>query len=156
MIESSLAHVLSAGFVRVVVVTGSVEMPDAVVHDPRVTIVHNARWAEGQSTSLRIGIDAARALGADVVVIGLGDQPFIEPSAWQRVARTDSPIAVASYSGRRGHPVRLTASVWNDLPESGDFGARDLIAMSPERVSQVDCQGSSTDIDTLEDLGPWT
>ncbi len=156
VIESSLANVLEAGFTRVVLVTGAVSLPDAVTRDPRILPVHNGRWSEGQSSSLRVGIEAARNIGASTVVVGLGDQPFIEPEAWRRVALSDSPIALASYAGRRGHPVRLAASVWNLLPTHGDFGARDLIRMRPEQVSQVDCPGSSTDIDTQEDLAKWT
>ena len=156
VIESALSNVLDAGFTRVVVVTGAASLPDASVRDPRLVIVHNGRWAEGQASSLRTGIEAARSLGASAVVVGLGDQPFIEPEAWRRIAAADSPIAVAAYAGRRGHPVKLGESVWRELPAEGDLGARDLIRMHPERVSQVDCPGSATDIDTQEDLAQWT
>lgn len=156
VIESALSNVLQAGFTRVVVVTGAASLPDAAVRDPRLVIVHNGRWADGQASSLRAGIESARSLGASAVVVGLGDQPFIEPEAWRRIALADSPIAVAAYAGRRGHPVRLDESVWKELPVDGDLGARDLIRMHPERVSQVDCPGSATDIDTQEDLAQWT
>jgi molybdenum cofactor cytidylyltransferase len=156
VIASALKNVLDAGFTRVIVVTGAVTLPDAVTRDDRLIVVHNGRWSEGQSSSLRTGIDSARHIGCDVVVVGLGDQPFIDPQAWRRVALADSSIAVASYAGRRGHPVKLAHDVWGDLPERGDFGARDLIRMRPEQVSQVDCPGSATDIDTQEDLAQWT
>lgn len=156
VIGSALDHVLAAGFTHVVVVTGAVELPDSVLRDPRLVPVHNARWADGQSTSLRMGIEAARNLGAEVVIVGLGDQPFIDPQAWRLVAGARSPIAFAAYAGRRGHPVRLERSVWSSLPNEGDVGARDLILLSPAKVSQVDCPGSAMDIDTQEDLARWT
>lgn len=156
VVGSSLNHASEAGFTRVIVVTGAISLPDALLRDQRFIHVHNGRWSEGQSSSLRVGIEAARRFRARAVVVGLADQPFIDPQAWRNVAFSDAPIAVASYGGRRGHPVKLSQSVWEDLPTEGDFGARDLIRMRPDQVSQVDCPGSATDIDTQEDLAQWT
>lgn len=156
VIASSIANVLAAGFAHVVVVTGAVSLPDPLMQDPRIVVEHNPEWSLGQARSLRVGIGAARRLGAAAVVIGLGDQPFIDPEAWRRVALCDSTIAVAVYGGRRGHPVRLARTLWESLPAQGDVGARDLIDMRPDEVSQVDCPGSARDIDTQEDLDQWT
>ena len=71
---------------------------------PTVVHVVNERWAEGQITSLRAGIDAARELGASAVVVGLGDQPFVTVDAWRNVAGTDAPIAIATYDGQPRPP----------------------------------------------------
>lgn len=154
--ETSLASALNAGFERVIVVTGAADIPAPLVRDSRVVLVHNHRWSEGQAHSVWVGIAEAQRLGANAVVVGLADQPFVQPEAWRRVAASDSPIAVATYAGRRGNPVRLAASTWGLLPTTGDSGARDLMAMRPELVSQVDCPGSAADIDTEEDLAQWT
>ena len=120
-----------------------------------VVLVDNPDWEAGQITSLRAGLRAAEQLGADAAVVGLGDQPFIDPSAWQAVAASTAPIAVATYDGERGHPVRLHRSVWHLLPHEGDQGARSVLAMHPELVEEIACQGASTDIDTVEDLRTW-
>ena len=156
VIGSSLTNALAAGFIHVIVVSGAIELPKTLVEDPRVRVVHNPLWRHGQAESLRVGLREAEELGAQVVVIGLGDQPFIDPRAWRLVALTDSPIAVAMYNGSQGHPVRLAREVWDVLPNDGDRGARDVIRAHPELVSQVDCPGSATDIDTEEDLAQWT
>jgi CTP:molybdopterin cytidylyltransferase MocA len=157
----ALDAVLAAGFRHVVVVAGATA-PDLGDTDlvsatgSQVHVVHNDRWQLGQSTSVHAGLTTARALGATAVVIGLADQPFVRPDAWTAVAASSSPIAVATYSGRRGNPVRLAAEIWDLVPSDGDEGARSLMRLRPELVEEVPCQGSAADIDTLEDLDRWT
>ena len=122
---------------------------------PLVTTVVNESWQDGQMSSLRTGIIASAVRGARSVVVGLGDQPFVQPEAWRAVAAATAPIAVATYDGRRGHPVRLHETVWDLLPDGGDEGARSLMRLRPDLVIEVPCQGSATDVDTLEDLRRW-
>jgi len=138
----------------VIVVVGAVDLPAEVTDG--CLVVRNPYWAEGQASSVQCALATAREHDADVVVIGLADQPFVTPEAWRAVAASTSPIAVATYDGVRGNPVRLHESVWSLLPVSGDSGARDLIRLRPELVSEVACAGSSADIDTQEDLDSWT
>ncbi len=157
VIERALAHAISAGLGPVIVITGAA--PDIVatvlIDRTNVTVRHNPRWEEGQMTSVRAGIDAAEELDCSAVVVGLADQPFITPTAWRDVAATEAPIAVATYDGRRGNPVRLDSAVWTLLPGDGDEGARSLMRVRPDLVREVPCSGSPADIDTEEDLRRW-
>ena len=155
VIEQSLANAVAADIGPVVVVTGAVADVVPAHQLDAITICHNARWEDGQITSLHAGIDAARSLGATTVVVGLADQPFIDPAAWRIVADAAGPIAVATYDGRRANPVRLDAEVWDLLPTTGDEGARTLMRVRPELVREVACPGSPADIDTTEDLRRW-
>ena len=142
-----------AGIDRIIVVTGAVPIP-GLPND--VTVVDNPQWSTGQATSLQAGITAASALGADAVVIGLGDQPFIEADAWRSVAASSATIAVATYVGSPTRtPALIRRSAWTLLPKTGDFGARHLISSRPELVEEVPCSGTPADIDTLEDLATW-
>ncbi len=155
VIEQALTNALAADIGPVVVVTGA--LSDVVpTHLAAAVIVrHNERWSEGQITSLLAGIDSARSLGATSVVVGLADQPFIDPAAWRAVAAAAGPIAVATYDGRRANPVKLDVDVWDLLPTTGDEGARALMRVRPELVREVACTGSPADIDTTEDLRRW-
>ena len=147
----ALEAAVQSGFAHVVVVTGAValDLPGSVIE------VHNVHWANGQAGSLQLGVQAATELDADAIVVGLGDQPFVSADAWRALAGATTPIAVATYGGRRANPVRLHRSIWALLPCEGDQGARSLIALRPELVGDVACSGSPADIDTMEDLQQW-
>jgi CTP:molybdopterin cytidylyltransferase MocA len=106
------------------------------------------------ATSLQVGIAAAGDV--DAVVVGLGDQPFIDPAAWRLVAASHASIAVATYEGERGNPVKLDRSVWPLLPTDGDVGARKLAREREELVTEVACPGDPADVDRLEDLEQWS
>jgi molybdenum cofactor cytidylyltransferase len=159
VIERALGHALEAGIGPVIVVTGAA--PDVVPPGLADHLVfrHNDRWADGQLTSLLVGLDAAAELGAEIVVVGLADQPGIAPSDWRTVAAAAGSIVVATYAGRRANPVKLDAEaqhlVRTLLPATGDEGARALMRLRPELVREVPCTGSPDDIDTEEDLRRW-
>jgi molybdenum cofactor cytidylyltransferase len=140
----------------VVVVTGAQRFED-LLEDTHT--IHNDSWQTGQRSSVLCAIDEAERRGCDVVVIAAGDQPFVTPEDWQAVASDPSPIAVATYNGQRGTPVRLHKSVWETfrtMQGDADAGARSLMHLHPELVSEVACKGSGVDIDTTEDLERWT
>ncbi len=163
LLATALSNALAAAIGPVLVVTGALDEAmlradtdvSRLLDHALVSILHNTDWESGQASSVRCGIDAAGAMGVDAVVIGLADQPYIEPLAWRRVADGLGPITVATYDGRRGNPVKLHASVWGLLPASGDEGARVLMRSRPELVVEVPCTGSPADIDTMEDLHRW-
>jgi len=147
----------AAGLDRTVVVTGAVDLRGVLADG--VVVVDNPSWADGQATSLAAGIAWAEGDGLGAVVVGLGDQPLVPAVAWRTVAAAGDPahpIAVASYGGRRGNPVRLDRSVWPLLPRSGDEGARVVMRERPEFVAEVPCDGEAADIDTGEDLLRWS
>ena len=150
---AAIGAAIDAGLDAVFVVIGAVPLPVPDV----VVVVPNPDWVNGQATSLAAGIAAAQAAGHDTVVIGLGDQPLVSAQAWRDVAaETTTPIAVASFGGKRRPPVRLASEMWELLPAAGDVGARDLLRRRPELVTEVPCTGDPADIDTVEDLARWS
>lgn len=154
-----ISHALQAAqeaLAHVVVITGAADI-SALLHG--VPAVHNPDWATGQRSSVECALRYAREHSYDAVVIGLGDQPFISPEAWESLADSDGAISVATYNGERGNPVRMHSSVWDlffDTPGKPDEGARALMHLHPELVREVACKGVSADIDTPEDLSQWT
>ena len=156
VLSHALSAALNADIGDVVVITGA-DTFDDLLKD--CTTVHNSEWSSGQRSSVLCAIAEAERRGCDVVVIAAADQPFVTADDWRAVAHDPSPIAVATYEGHRGTPVRLHKSVWElfrTLDGDPDAGARALMTLRPELVSQVACKGSGADIDTTEDLQKWT
>ena len=157
----SLEALLDAGLDFVAVVTGAVDLAgalDAVGSDRHggITLLANDHWESGIASSVVCATAWAALVGAEAVVVGLADQPFVPSAAWRAVAESSGPIAVATYGGIRGNPVRLGCEVWPLLPHDGDEGARSVMRRFPEIVVPVACEGLPDDIDTVEDLNRWS
>ena len=147
VLERSVASALAADIGPVVVVLGATAFP----LPPAATALANPGWQGGLASSLQVAIAHARAIGATRLGVGLGDQPLVTPAAWRAVAASDARVAVATYDGVRGNPVALDASSWDDMPDSGDEGARAVMRAHPEWVREVPCPGTALDVDTVED-----
>jgi hypothetical protein len=147
----ALEALAGAGLDDAIVVTGAADV-SAVVSRAGVRAVPNPGWRDGQATSLGVAVREAAVGHHDAVVVGLGDQPLVEPEAWRRVAAAGGAVAVATYEGRRGNPVGLGRSVWPLLPVGGDAGARMIMRTRPDLVTEVPCPGWPLDVDTPGDL----
>jgi nicotine blue oxidoreductase len=105
-------------------------------------------WERGRGASLQCGL---KSLGDDVeaAVVVLADGPDLSPAAIDRVLEvwqeSGAEVVVATYDGNRGHPVLLTRTVWDQIP---DDGARSL----PALLVPCDDLGPPGDVDVLEDL----
>ena len=154
VVQHALDAAMEADLDAVYIVTGAVELRDLIPDG--VVLVENHSWELGQATSLRAGVFAAENDGHDAVVVGLGDQPLVGAESWRAVAEAEGDLVTAVYGGRRSPPVKLGAAVWPLLPTSGDAGARMLMRMRPEQVTEVSCAGEPVDFDTVQDLKAWS
>jgi molybdenum cofactor cytidylyltransferase len=110
-------------------------------------------WERGQSASLRCGVAALR--DAEVVIVTLGDQPFITPQVIAgALDELDGYDAVRTvYGGAPGHPVVLGPRVLAAAGElEGDQGARELLSRFHVRRWEAGHLCSAADVDTQEEL----
>ena len=155
LLEHALAAMEAAPLERTVVVLGA-DADDVLarvkLHGAEPVVCED--WEQGQSASLREGVEALG--GAEAVVVTLGDQPRLSPQAVERViaARDSTAEAIrASYGGAPGHPVLLERPLLDRVHVlSGDTGARALLARA--RVKEIACDGlgSAADVDTPDHL----
>ena len=157
LVRVAVEQVLAAGVDDTVVVLGGDAEAVALALAPLpVRTVVNPRYAEGQSTSLRAGLDALRP-GTDAALVALGDQPLPDPDVIRRLVgafRTSGrPIAAPVYRDGRGNPVLFAAALFGELRAvTGDRGGREVIARDPGRVVEVSVDTPMpADIDTPED-----
>lgn len=116
-------------------------------------VVHNDDPERDMASSVRMGVDCAKALDAQAVVIALADMPRVTAAHIYRLFdAADSPDAVvASSDGVAPRPPALFGRNRFDdvLAIRGDQGARDLIQAGRHVVTNA---AELIDVDTRADL----
>jgi molybdenum cofactor cytidylyltransferase len=120
--------------------------------------VHNPDFADGLSTSLKVGL-AAVPLEADGAIICLGDMPQVRAAMIDRLIAAFDPargalIVVPTIEGKRGNPVVWSRRFFPELAAlQGDVGARHVIGTYGEALVEVPADRTAlVDIDTPEAL----
>ena len=123
---------LEAGLSPLIIITGAYhdQVAEALVDLP-VKIVHNQNWSEGQSTSVRLGIQNLPER-CDSVMFLLSDQPQISSQFIQqlveRYRQNRNPVTAPMVDGQRGNPMLFSSEVFSALEKiSGDRGGRAVI-----------------------------
>jgi molybdenum cofactor cytidylyltransferase len=158
--KTFIEHVVSiakeAGLWPIIVVSGAYrDQIEQVVEPLSVQLVNNDDWEDGQSTSIRTGLQALPDdIGAAVFL--LVDQPQVAPRLIQNLvevhANTLAPIVAPQIDGRRGNPVLFDRSTFPELVNlTGDIGGRALFSRySPYWVNWYD-PNMLLDVDTHDD-----
>jgi molybdenum cofactor cytidylyltransferase len=149
---------IEAGTGEVVVVTGfEREKVEGELKGLPVTFVHNERYEDGMSASIRAALPVIRHVG--LVLFHLGDKPFVELQVISRVMRAyeagGSSIIVPVHEGIKGHPVLVDMRQHFGAVAAveGEGGLRDVIAAAGTHVRFVEGgEGSLLDLDTGEDI----
>ncbi|MCF6196174.1 MAG: molybdopterin-binding/glycosyltransferase family 2 protein [Emcibacter sp.] len=160
--ETVLSHVLTqvrqAGLENIYGVTG--HQRQAIEQEfsrHNVTAFHNDLYAEGMSTSVKLGIRSLPS-DCDAVLIILGDMPNISADILKQIMTAYNPacdrsIIIPTYKGKRGNPIMWDRAFFSDFEElAGDMGAKKLLGDYPEFIHEVDVGSDAIflDIDTYE------
>jgi nicotine blue oxidoreductase len=152
LVERAAGTVRAGGCDPVVVVLGAradevraeAELADAV-------LVDNPAWRSGMGSSLRTGLATVADTDCDAAVVLLVDMPGVTAEAVRRVAADAGPAALvmATYGGRRGHPVLLGRNHWAGVATLAqlDVGARAYLTAHAAEVSTVPCEDVADDTD---------
>lgn len=160
LINRHLIALSGAGVDEVVVVTGHArDAVEAQVQSFPVTLAHNADYALGQQSSVRLGLSALSG-NFDAVVIVLADQPLIGASDLTELiaAFKKKPygnIVMPMVGEQRGNPVVIDAEARAQvLASETNLGCRHLMDRNPGMVFTHHTENTRfiTDLDTLDDL----
>ncbi len=126
------------------------------LHGARVVL--NPDYRQGISSSVRAGL---REAGADAAgyLFALGDQPFVDPSTFDRLIDTwlldRDEILIPTFHGRRGNPVIIRRDLASEASGlRGDVGFRALFDAHARGLREVpvDDPGILIDMDTPEQV----
>lgn len=159
MVLRAVNAALASKAASVTVVLGhEAEKVEALLAGRKVNIVRNADFAQGMSTSLRVGI---RVLPpeAEAVVVLLADMPRVSAVQVDRLidafdAKQPS-IVVPQRNGKRGNPILWPREFFARMQAvSGDKGARGLLEEHPQRIRSVEMDDDAihADVDTPDNL----
>jgi len=160
LINRHLIALSGAGVDEVVVVTGHArDAVEAQVQTFPVTLAHNADYALGQQSSVRLGLSALSG-NFDAVIILLADQPLIGASDLTELiaAFKKKPygnIVMPMVGEQRGNPVVIDAEARAQvLASETNLGCRHLMDRNPGMVFTHHTENNRfiTDLDTLDDL----
>lgn len=160
LIRRHLVALSGAGVDEAVVVTGHARRAiEEQVQSFPVTLAHNDDHAQGQDSSVRVGL-AALTGPFDAVLVVLADQPLISAADLTELIgafkkRPAGHVVVPVVEGRRGNPIVLDEAAHARILASGlKLGCRHLTETEPGLIHLYETANSRfvTDLDTLDEV----
>ncbi len=158
IIETVVNHACLSSADHVLMVLGRDEKRIAgLVKDYDVQITPNPDFKSGMISSVKCGLKSLPE-NLDAVMILLGDQPMIGPplldELLQAYRQSKDRILVATYQGKRGHPLLFNAGFRKeilDFPSSKSL--KDLLISHSADIREIETDAPEIlrDIDTEED-----
>lgn len=160
MIRRIVKGALDSVVDEVVVVLGfEAEIVMRAIDDLPCRIVVNERYSMGMSLSVKVGFRAVSS-NTDAVIILPGDYPLVDSDVIDVVVetyrKTNAPIVIASYMGRRGHPLLLSRALFSELMEINEetMGLKSILSRHEEEIvlAETGKIGVLMDVDVPEDI----
>ena len=138
---------------------------EMVLKQPRIQVVINARYREGQSRSVQVGLQSIDR-NCPAAMFLPADQPLLKTATinclLERFLNSDKDICVPVCNGQYRSPAIFSRSMFDQLLAiEDDVGGRKVIRANPSRVLTVKMRDPSDFIDIdcekdLEDLQKMT
>ncbi len=159
LLEHVIDNALASKVSEVIVVLGpeTVHLRSSLEGLRRVKVVENQQPDQGQSTSLRLGLQCI-SRQAQAAIILMGDQPLVTSDTIDalinKYSQSGAPIVAPLYQGQRGSPVLFDRSLLGELMAvQGDKGGREIIEKYKGLMASVSFESPlvGADVDTWED-----
>ena len=145
----------------IVVVTGA--SADVVRHAagpirPPVRVAHNEYWANGQLTSMLLGLGDRAGDVVEAAMVTLVDTPMVQTATMTTLLRVwrqgRAPIVRPARHQTHGHPVIFDRAVFDALRRADPaVGAKEVVRSYADRIAnvEVDDPGAYIDVDTPDE-----
>ena len=156
LVTHTVETALAGGLSPVILVTGAdQENVTLAVKGLPVKCVHNPDWEQGQSSSVRTGIESLPPQVGGAIFL-LADQPYTPPELILQLVKEHTinriSIIYPEVNGKRANPVLFDREIFLDLAKlTGDIGGRALFDSYKTRSVNWENDLILRDIDTPED-----
>lgn len=104
-------------------------------------VVINKDWEKGQLSSIHAALRSLPA-GTDGMLLCLIDHPLISSGLIDDLIeafyKSEKPIVIPLYEGRRGHPIIFSAALYDELLQAPmDTGARAVVWAHPHDIAEI-------------------
>lgn len=159
--ETFIEHIIfiakKADLSPIIVVTGDKsELVENAIHDDDILVARNQGWEEGQSSSIKVGVEKFLGTQAQQFVLFLCDQPQISVELINQltIKATDKDIDVVatSVNGTVTPPILFKRDCSGGLNTlTGDKGAKSILSQYRVKNINSNDEGILMDSDTEED-----
>jgi molybdenum cofactor cytidylyltransferase len=143
LVEAQVKALLEGGADEVYVVTGKsdAEVAPVLRHMPHVHRVHNPRFAEGKTTSVRAGIAALPGDVSAIILLAV-DQPrpaWVVRKALESHLASGAPFTSPRFEGHGGHPLIFDGSLRGELSRIAEEreGIREVFKRHEAKMNAV-------------------
>ncbi len=159
LIQYQVASLAEAGASPIVVVLGhdSEEIAPYVASSPTLQTVINPDYAEGKTTSIRLGVSQVRD-DVDGILLLAVDQPRpadLVRRVIEEHLRSGALITHPTYNGRGGHPIIFAGSLKGELLAITEQqqGIREVVGRHQDSIRTVAVESpiARVDLNTLDD-----
>jgi molybdenum cofactor cytidylyltransferase len=154
ILNSVVRTAIASGLEPVIVVLGAHAAQIASSLAEECIVVENEVWQQGQSSSLRIGLEQVPEDVSGVLIL-LGDQPQVNPIFCESIVRKgleSGKITIPYVNDRRGNPVYFPKYTFERLGQvEGDRGGRAIVGEFPVELLPWLDDRMAMDTDTPED-----
>ena len=156
LVRHAVEAALGAGLSPIIIVTGKhAEIIIAALQDLPVIFKNNPDWKEGQSSSLKAGLNALPKETSAAIFL-LADQPHVNSKVIRTLMekhwREKCLISLPLVKGKRSNPVLFDKSLFPELLKlTGDTGGRALFSNHPISPIIWENEALLMDVDTPDD-----
>lgn len=160
MIETTLENIIASSPLEIIVITGhETEKIKPVIDKLPITIIYNANYAGGMTTSIQQGIEHATGKGymiclGDMYAISAAEYSYLQKQFEEAYQKDEQCICIPMHEGKKGNPVIFSAYYKNDILQHNEMeGCKSIVQANRQHLHEINMKTSAVlqDVDYPHD-----